>query len=377
MPDGLDQINVFTRRLINTEPEIYDNLFNHDGLTYMLRNSFKKDFGGGSSINENFLYDVLPGGFYQKGKKFNVKQKQTEQQARFDMKYTEVAVTLYAEDIQVINKGPLAVVKLIKARVAEGMMGIGANLSIMSYLNGQASYAANVNGFDEALNDGTTVGPFGATYATYGQCTRNGVIGSSLNSVPFNFSPDGATGTTPGQLQYDTLNTQYFNCHQGTGEWEPNTVMTTPKGYSIIQNRFQTQQRFQNIKLDAGFTGMQFNGSVVMASRYVPGVDVSTSGTRANRVAVQVLTETLGEGANATPQPYPTLQVASAETLLILNARREKLNLYISSDGVYKGGFRDFIPEANSTVLTGLCLMGVQLTVPTPYLHQWCFGFNS
>ena len=118
MPDGLDQINVFTRRLISTEPEIYDNLFNHDGLTYMLRNSFKKDFGGGSTINENFLYDVLPGGFYQKGKKFNVKQKQTEQQLRFDMKYVEVAVTLYAEDIQVLNRGPLAVTKLIKARVA-------------------------------------------------------------------------------------------------------------------------------------------------------------------------------------------------------------------------------------------------------------------
>lgn len=373
MPDGLDQINVFTRRLISTEPEIYDNLFNHDPLTYMLRNSFKKDFPGGSTINENFLYDVLPGGFYQKGKKFNVTQKQTEQQARFDMKFEEVAVTLYAEDIQVLNRGPLAVTKLIKARVAEGMMAIGANLSIMSYLNGQGAYTANVNGFDEALNDGTTNGPFAATYATYGQCTRNGVIGSSLNSVPFNMG----SGSTPGTFEYDAFNTQYFNCVQGSGEWEPNTIMTTPKGYAIIQNRFQTQQRFQNVKLDAGFTGMQFNGAVVLNSRYVPGIDVSTTTTRANRVAVAVLTETLGQGANATPQAYPTLTVPNAECALILNCRKEKLNLYISSDGVYQGGFREFIPEANSTVLTGLCLMGVQITVPTPYLHQWVYGFNA
>lgn len=375
MPDGLDQINVFTRRLISTEPEIYDNLFNHDGLTYMLRNSFKKDFAGGSTINENFLYDVLPGGFYQKGKKFNTIQKQTEQQLRFDMKYVEVAVTLYAEDIQVLNRGPLAVTKLIKARVAEGMMAIGAFLSIMSYLNGQASYSANVNGFDEALNDGTNVGPFGNTYVSYGQNTRNGVVGASLNSTPFNVG----SGSTPGTIEYDVLNGQYFNCYQGTGEWEPNTVMTTPKGYGIIQNRFQTQQRFQNVKLDAGFTGMQFNGSVVMASRYVPGSDIAATSpqSRANRVAVQVLTETLGQGPNAAPQPYPTLQVPASESLLILNARKEKLNLYISSDGVYQGGFREFIPEANSTVLTGLCLMGVNLTVPTPYLHQWVYGFNA
>lgn len=373
MPDGLDQINVFTRRLISTEPEIYDNLFNHDGLTYMLRNSFKKDFGGGSSINENFLYDVLPGGFYQKGKRFNVSQKQTEQQLRFDMKYIETAVTLYAEDIQVLNKGPLAVTKLIKARVAEGMMAIGAFLSIMSYLNGQAQYSANVNGFEEALNDGTTPSVFGNTFVSYGQNTRNGVVGSSLNSTPFNFG----VGSTPGSFEYDLMNTQYYNCSQGTGEWEPNTVMTTPKGYGIIQNRFQTQQRFQNVKLDAGFTGMQFNGSVVMASRYVPGTDIATAGTRSNRVAVQVLTETLGQGPNAAPQPYPTLQVPGSESALILNARKDKLNLYISSDGVYQGGFREFIPEANSTVLTGLCLMGVNLTVPTPYLHEWTYGFSS
>lgn len=373
MPDGLDQINVFTRRLISTEPEIYDNLFNHDGLTYMLRNTFKKDFGGGSTINENFLYDAMPGGFYQKGKKFDVTQRQTEQQMRFDMKYLESAVTLYAEDIQVLNRGPLAVTKLIKARVAEGMMNLGAMVSIMSYLNGQGSYSASINGFDEALNDGTTNGPFGATYTTYGQNTRNGVIGSSLNSTPFNFG----SGATPGSVEYDTLNTQYFNCYQGTGEWEPNTVMTTPKGFGYIQSRFQTQQRFQNVQLDAGFTGMQFNGSVVMASRYVPGSDISTAGTRANRVAVNTLTGTLGTTSAGAQQSYPTLTVPNAETLLILNARREKLNLYISTDGVYQGGFRDFIPEANSTVLTGLCLMGLNLTVPTPFLHQWCYGFNS
>ena len=245
--------------------------------------------------------------------------------------------------------------------------------SIMSYLNGQASYAANVNGFDEALSDGTTVGPFGNTYVYYGQNTRNGVVGSSLNSTPYNIG----SGSTPGTIEYDVLNSQYFNCYQGTGEWEPNTLMTTPKGYGIIQNRFQTQQRFQNVKLDAGFTGMQFNGSVVMASRYVPGSDIATAGTRANKVAVQVLTETLGQGPNAALQPYPTLQVPSSESILILNARKEKLNLYISSDGVYQGGFREFIPEANSTVLTGLCLMGVNLTVPTPYLHQWVYGFNA
>lgn len=360
MPDGLDQINVFTRRLIATDPEIYDNFFNHDPLNYMLRNTFKEDFGGGSSINENFLYDALPGGGYAKGQQLPIAQKQTEQQLRFDMKYLDAAVTLYAEDIQVLNRGPLAVTKLLKARVAEGMMALGGFLSIAQYLNGQNTYTRNVNGFAEALNDGTTAGWDGATYTTYGQNTRGGVVGSSLNSIPYNVN---------GAIEYDVLNNQYYNCYQGSGEWEPNILVTTPKGYAFIQNKFQTQQRFQNVKLDAGFTGMQFNGSTILASRYAPGSDISTAGTRSNKLALAYLGQTVGNGT-----AYPTV---AGETILILNARKNKVNLYVSTDGLYNGGFRDFVPQANSTVLTGLALMSCNITVPTPYLHQWLFGVTS
>ncbi len=145
--------------------------------------------------------------------------------------------------------------------------------------------------------------------------------------------------------------------------------MTTPKGYSYIQNKFQTQQRFQNVQLGAGFTGMQFNGSTVLASRYCPGSDISTTGTRSNKFALEYLAQTV-----APATAYPTI---TGETIIILNARKDKLNLYLSTDGLYQGGFRDFVATANSTVVTGLCLMGCNLTVPTPYLHQWLFGITS
>lgn len=360
MPDGLDQINVFTRRYIRTDPQLYDNFFNHDALNYMLRNTFKQNFGGGSTINENFSYDAVPTGGYAKGAQLSVPQKQTEQQLRLSMKFLYAAITLYSEDINVLNVGDLAVTKLIKVRVAEGMQALGAGLSVGQYLNGTGTYINNVNGLMEALNDGTTAGPDGATYTTYGGNTRGGVIGASLNSVPYNVN---------GDLEYSTLNTQYFNCYQGAGEWEPNTLMTTPKGYSYIQNKMQTQQRFQNVSLGAGFTGMQFNGSTVLASRYCPGSDISTSGTRSNKFALEYLAQTV-----APATAYPTI---TGETLVILNARRDKLNLYLSTDSLYKGGFRDFVPTANSTVVTGLCLMGCNITVPTPYLHQWLFGITS
>lgn len=368
MPDGLNQISVMTRRMIATDPDITDNLFNSDPGNYMLRETLKEDFQGGNSINETFLYDVLPGGAYARGQQLNIDQKQTEQQAKFDMKYYYSAVTLYSEDFKVLNRGDLAAIKLLKARVEEGFMGLGAKLAISQYLNGTtAGYTKQVNGFAEALNDGVTQAWDGNVYTSYGENTRNGVIGGALNSTPLDNSG--------GLLDYPTLNNAYYDCFNGSGEWTPNVVLTTPKGYAAIQNIFQTQQRFTEVELGAGFTGMRFNGATILASRYCPGSDIiqTSPQTRANKVAVDYLSNT-SDGAILA---YPTGNLGTGESLIIGNFRKGKVNMYISTDGMYNGGFRDFVPEANSTKVTGLCLIGVNITVRTPFLHKWIYNFAA
>lgn len=366
----LDQINLFTRRFIQTNPQIYDNLFNHDPLTAMLKGTLKENFNGGSKIQENILVDAQPGGAYLKGKNFNITQKQNEQALQFNMKFFETAVTLYSEDIKVLNTGPLAVVNLMKTRISEGFMTLNAQFAISSYLNGQqAGYEANPNGFAEALNDGTTPAWDGNTYTSYGDLSRAS-FGANINSVPVNLAG--------GSITYDTLNNTYWsNCTQGSGEWEPNLVVTTPKGYALIQNKFQTQQRFQSVKADIGFTGMQFNGSTILATRYMPGSDIVSTSSRANKVAVQYLSETSNGAITAYPSSGITTNGVVGETLLILNARPKKIHMYISTNDMYNEGFRDFVPTANTTVVTGLCLLAANMTVPTPYLHNWINNFTS
>ncbi len=373
MPDNLDQINVTTRRYIRSTPALVDNIFNQDPLNYFLRQNLKENFDGGSSINEDFIYQSLIGGPYQKGKKFNIAQRQTEQQLRFDIKLLQVSVPLYQEDFQVFNKGGLAAVKLLKARVDEGYMSAGAFVSILTYLNGiNAGYTSNLNGLVEGLNDGSTTGWDGNTYTTYGGLTR-ATYSPSLNSVP--------TSVT-GAIQYDTVDQAYMRAFYGSGQYEPNLMVTTPIGFSYLKSKFQTQQRFQDTKLEVGvgFRGLSFNGATVVASRYAPGsylTGPAGAGT-ADPVATTVLSEMSSPGGGApSVTAYPVGSLGnSGETLWILNARKPFLNYYVSNDPTFGGGFRDFIPEAASTVVVGQVLLAHQLTVQPRY-HNYLYGFSA
>jgi len=367
--DNLDQINVTTRRYIRKNPALVDAIFNQDPLNFFLRQNLKEDFSGGTTINENIITDVMIGGGYAKGKQFNVTQKQTERQARFDVKLAQVSVPLYMEDFRVFNKGPLAAVSLLKARVDEAYMALGAFVSIGTYMEGiNANYVNNVNGLAEAINDGATASWNGSTYTTYGQLTR-ATFTPSLDSVPVDLA--GAA------IEYDTLDSGYMDCFYGSGEYEPNLIVTTPKGYSYVKSKFQTQQRFQDTKLEVGvgFRGMSFNGATVVASRYCPGSHLTgpaLAGT-ADKAAVMFLTET--SGGVVVAYPFGNLG-ATEETLWILNARKPFLNYYVSNDEIFGGGFRDFIPAGNNTIVIGQVLLAHQLTL-IPRYHKQIYGFAS
>lgn len=369
MPDNLDQINVTTRRYIRENPALVDDIYNQDALNYYLRDNLREDFTGGSTINEDFIYGGMIGGGYQKGKTFNIAQKQTEQQLRFDLKYSQVSVPLYQEDIQVLNKGSLAAIKLLKARIDQGYMTLGANVSIGSYLNGlNAGYTANVDGLAEILNDGLTASWDGNIYTTYGGLTR-ATYAPSLSSVPVNLNG--------GSIEYDTIDLQYMDAFYGSGNYEPNLLVTTPKGFSYIKSKFQTQQRFQDVKLDVGvgFRGLQFNGATVVATRYAPGSYLTgpTGAGTADPIATQYLQET----SNGAVTVYPVGSLGNTgETLFILNARKPFLNYYVSNDPTFGGGFRDFIPSANNTILVGQVLLAHQMT-GHPRYHRQLFGFSS
>jgi hypothetical protein len=361
----LDQLTVATKRYIRETPALVDNVFNRDPLLAYAKLNVREDFTGGRLIGEDFIYDSLIGGFYQKGKEFDVTEKQVEQQAQFQMKFAESGVTLSKEDVQVLNKGPEASFRLIESRMTNAYMTIGAHMAIALYLNGvRAGFSAFYNGIAEALNDNVTVSWDNNTYSTYGGITRGGAVGNALNSAP----------TNVGTIEYNTLEETYGDASFGDAEFEPNLGTTTVKGYSYIKEKFQTQQRFNDTQDPRiGFNGLKFNNATLIKSRYVPGSDIVTSGTDSNKIAVSMLKETSGGVITA----YPPLAVASSETLLWLNCRKPFFFFYLSNDPEFGLGFTGFKPGQGNTKIVGQVLAASAITFPGPRYHRQIHGFTG
>jgi hypothetical protein len=291
------------------------------------------------------------GGSYLKGKEFDITEKQVEQAMQFNMKFFEVNVTMSLEDVEVLNKGPLAAFRLIDSRMTNAYMSMGAFLSIALYLNGQAAgYTANFNGLAEALNDNSTASWDGSTYSTYGGITRGGSVGTALNSAPTNVN---------GTIEYNTLEETYGNAT--FGNLEPNLGVTTVKGYSYIKEKFQTQQRFNDTQdPKIGFNGMKFNSATIIKSRYCPGTYISGSG---DPNAVTYVTQMSSGAVTA----YPTV---TAETLWWINARKPFINLYISNSPKFGFGFTGFKPAQGNTKVSGQVLVSAALTTNPRYSAQ-------
>lgn len=366
----LTQINVATKRYINSDPTLRDFIFQRDPLMAYLRQNSEVTYTGGRYIGEDFIYDGLIGGSYDKGKEFDTTQPQIEQELQFQPKFFEVGVTLYKEDVQVINKGDAASFKLIESRIKTAYTTIGSHMAIGLYLNGtNANYTTNWNGLPEAINDNSTASWDGNTYSTYGTITRGGTTGTVLNSAPTNVG---------GTIEYNTLEETYGNASFGDGEWEPNIGLTTFLGYSFIKEKFQTQQRFNNIQDPAiGFRGMEFNSAVIMRSRYCPGSYLfgpSAAGT-ADPIAVTYLKQS-SLGA-LTSYPLGTgYSSGNWETLWWLNARRPHINLYVSDDAEFSFGFTGFKPSAGNTKMVGQILAAGAVTF-APRYHQQLYGITG
>jgi hypothetical protein len=238
----LDALTVATKRYIRETPELIDDVFNNGPVAAYAKQNLREDFTGGRLIGENFLYAGMIGGFYLKGKEFDITEPQVEQECQFNMKFVESNITMTKEDVQVLNTGPNAAFKLIEGRTRTAYMSVGAQIELAMYLNGiRSGYTALFNGLAEACNDGSTASWDGSTYTTYGTITRGGAVGSALNSVPVNVNgPIQYTGSTGLEATYQAAS------FSGAADWEPNLGVTTAIGYSLIKDKFQTQQRFND-----------------------------------------------------------------------------------------------------------------------------------
>lgn len=365
----LDQINVATKRFVRETPKLVDLIFQEGPLAAYAKQTVREDFTGGRLIGENFWYAGLIGGPISQGQSLDISEPQVEQQLQFQPKEMEVNITFAKEEIQVFNKGPNAIFRLVQSRMENAMTTMGAFLEIGMYLPGLGTnYTKNLDGLPEALNDGSTASWNGTTYSTYGTITRGGAVGTALNSTPTNVN---------GTIQYNTLEETYSNaCF---GNIEPNLGVTTAFGYSFIKEKFQTQQRFNDTQdPKIGFNGLKFNNATLIRSRYAPGAYLYGSSGTADPNAVQFI-KTMSNGA-LTAYPTPSGGYPSAgsynETLWWINGKKPYMNFYITDDPEFGFGFTGFKPAQGNLNVAGQVLFMGNVTF-APRYHQQLYGITG
>lgn len=365
----LDALTVATKRFIRETPELVDMVFQGGPLAAYAKQNLREDFDGGRLIGENFVYNGMIGGFYPKGKEFDITEPQVEQEAQFQMRFIESNITMTKEDVQVLNKGQNAAFRLIDSRTRNAYMSVGAQIELAMYLNGtRAGFTAMFNGLAEALNDNVTVSWDNNLYSTYGTITRGGAVGTALNSAPIDVNGTieytGATGLEAG----------YAQCSFGPEEWEPNLGVTTYNGYRFIKEKFQTQQRFNDTQdPKIGFNGLKYNTATIIRSRYAPGAYLFGSSGTADPIATTFIKQSTNGVLTAYPAPvggYPSAG-AFSETFFWINARKPFMNFYVSDDPEFGFGFTGFKPGQGNTKIAGQVLASCQVTFAPRYHTQY------
>ena len=368
--DGLlNQLTVSTRRFVRETPKLVDNVFQQGTGMRILQKSCKEPFTGGRIIQENFWYGTLLGGPTSFGAEFDITEPQVEQGGQFNPKEYEVNITLLKEEIQVFNTGPEQIFSLLKSRTENAYAAMGAFMEIGLYLNGiNANYTNNFNGLPEMLNDNSTASWDGNTYANYGGIARS-AVGTALNSVPVNVN---------GSIELPTLESSYMQGSYGP-EIQPNYGVTTQTGFSLIKNKFQTQQRFNDTQdPKIGFNALKFNNASVVWSRYVPGQYLFGSSGTADPVAVQFIKSMSGGVLTAYPAPsggYPSAGT-NLETLWWLNAQKPYLNYYLSTNSEFGLGTTGFKPAQGNTKVACQVLM-VGAVTANPRYHTQLYAIKS
>lgn len=357
MAASVDQLNNATRDFVKKRAAmLMDNVFQNDPFLDAIK-GMAQPFPGGTMITEPFVGRGLIGGGFAPSSKFDTTDRQTDQQFQFNIKTQYVGLTLDSFEVDVLNDGPSKLYSIVESKFSNSALTMGANMAMALYLPGDiaGSWIRNIQGLPMICNNGTTNAWTGTTYATYGGLSRT-------SGAWYSDTIKGQVEALSGPITYETLESSYMDVTFGSVM--PNIGVTTPKMYSFVKNKFQTQQRFNDSSSPSvGFKGLDFQGAVLYPSRYCPGQAIAAKSTGPEAEFIKQTTKDSGTPLTA----YPAV---TGETLFWVNAREPYLNLYISSHPMWGLGFTGFKLAQDDVSYIGQQLLAWCLTSPGPRYHK-------
>jgi hypothetical protein len=335
-------------------PKVIEDLFFMDtALLAHFRAKCLVPFHGGAFMQNVFSYAPMVTGSYAKGQNWNINKRQTLGGTRFDPKYYVAVIPEFEEDVEVTNKGELAVFKLLDTDLRNGMNSISAASAVALANHGQASASGitgnrpnDINGWPEAYNDGLLPGWEGSIFPYYGTATRNAVMGSVLNSSPYWCG--GADGST-GLITYGKMLTTYMQCSRG--KQQPNLGCGNKGVIGFIEERIQPQQRFgQEQDPYWGVSGLKMKNALIMHDDYFPSTLYGVNDPDLGNYLASTVSYTA-------PSPIPTGSNFPASCTLYIGEpfvwfNTDKWLFRISDSKKYGYGASGFVPsQMNSRVV--------------------------
>lgn len=365
----LDEINSITH--FHLYPKVVqDNYFLNAPFPAHLRAKAMAPFPGGSDMRFTFLYSPLIGGAYAQGETFNITKPQTYTSATFLPKFYFTNVTEYLEQILVINRGPNAAFSQIDLDLKNAMNTISAICGIAMSRDGiTAGRTKHINGWVEALNDGVNPGYEGGIYTTYGGQTRNGAIGSTLNSVPrWGGNSDG----TAAAITYSVLEETYQTATRGPES--PDLGVCNKLLYAGIKMRIQPQQRFaQERDPYFGASGFKINDAIVLKDDYFPSARFGANDARLGNYTTGTVTTAANVTAGSFLPASTTCTVG--EVFCWFNTR--KWTMYVAEHPLYGFGFTGFKTGWDHTRVAGQVLAMTNLQCQAPWANIQIYGLNG
>jgi len=345
----LDDVNTTVTKEIM--PGVVDGYFKAGPLIAMMKARFTRKWIG-PQIQENFMYKPMKGGAYKKGASFDVTRRQTRTGLLFTPRYYEVNVTEFLEDIEVEMAGPRAAFSVIRTDMQQAALTISAILEIAAFHHGQAlpgdDRSAELNGLEEALNDGINASIFGNTFPSYGGQTRTDVR-------PALTPPTGlVAANVNGPMSYRALRHSYFSTI--IGNERPTVGLTTNRNMGFIAENFLPHQIIDTTQPEINWPGMKFDQATIVMSQYAPGQDGENDPDLGNYNAATESFYWLNFG----PQGDDAF-----------------IRLYIAQSSKFAFGFTGFKGAREDNQVSGQILFGGNMTVRALRLSRAMFGFTS
>lgn len=375
MANLLDELNATTLKVIRPKV-IADLAFKKKSPFLAFLRAHALPHSGGAFIQNTFAYAKSIGGSYAKGDTFDMSRVQYLDATKFDVRYYEQNDTQFEEDIDVENRGEAAVFSIITSHQEILMLTMNENLAIELNRHGQPSSTTvldsrttSINGISEMYNDGLTNSWDGNVFPLYGQQTRNGTIGTALNSTPFFFGD--STGAA-GPVTYANLLEQYLDA--SGGDWSPNICRGNKAVFAYIMERLQPQQRFGAEKnFIWGGESFSLMGMEFMRDEYTPSSRFGINDPRTGNYLTSTFTSSAAPAALSNLPAATTITVG--ETIFMENTKT--FQMHLSDSERFRFGWTGYKEAQNSTIVAGQLLVALNILCQYPWANKQGYGINS